>query len=175
LVVTVTEIEPPVPGKDPNSGASETVAGPAAWVTENDAETLPAATTTVPDRAEIAGLTGAVTDNATPLAPEVRPNDTHDGDEDTDHNASFVVTVVLTDPPVPGSEPEVGDKDTVACPPACEIANDAETPPAATTTVPDRAEDKGLIGAAIDNATPLAPEVRPNDTHDGDEDTDHDA
>jgi hypothetical protein len=82
---------------------------------------------------------------------------------------------VLAEPPAPGSEPDVGDNDTVAGPAAWVSANDAEAPPAATTTVPERAEDRGLTGAVTDSATPLAPEVRPNDTHDGDEDTDHDA
>jgi hypothetical protein len=86
---------------------------------------------------------------------------------------------VLAEPPAPGSEPDVGDNDKVTDPAAWVSANDANKPPANTTTEPDRAEDKGLTAAVSDNATPLAPDIRSTDTQGRDarteEDTTHDA
>lgn len=98
-MVTTVETVPPIALTEPDAGENPTVSRAAACVTANDAEAPPAITTTAPDRSEDNGFSEAVTDSETPLVPEVRLNVTHDGEEDTDHDAWLVVTVVLTDPP----------------------------------------------------------------------------
>jgi hypothetical protein len=62
-----------------------------------------------PTLSDADGFCPAVTVNAVPLAPDVRFSDSHEGQEDTDHDDWLVVGVKLTDPPAPGIAPGAGE------------------------------------------------------------------
>jgi hypothetical protein len=107
-VVIVVETTPPADPTEPDGGEISIV-GAAAWVTPNATDTPPIVTTTLPDLASPV-FAATVTVNATPLVPEFLFNDTHEGEDDTDHDDWFVNTVVLRDPPGAPTEPDFESK-----------------------------------------------------------------
>jgi hypothetical protein len=80
---------------------------------------------------------------------------------------------VLAVPPAAANDAADGDNDNVGAAATWDTPNEAITPPAVTTTLPDRAAP--VVTAAVTaNATPDVPDARDNDTQLGADDTDHD-
>jgi hypothetical protein len=148
----------------------------------NCADALPAVTTTYPCLVDIVGLSSAVIVKSAPVSPDAGSTNTQSGAEDTDQDGPFVVTVVVTGPPVPANtKPEVGESEIVGGPGSWVTVKIVDAPPAVTTIEPDRSNTVGFVETVTWNSPPLTPDA-PTDPrrggttvkNDEDDNADHD-
>ena len=139
----------------------------AGWVTDRVAVAVPAVTVTKADRAEPVVLAGAVTVIVAPVAPVAGDTVNHVSLDDADHEAWFVVTVAVVDPPARGAAHDARSTETLAAGAICATMMVAGVAvPAASSTVVIRIAPVVFAVAVSVTEAPVPPVVGETVNHD---------